>query len=491
MIAVVRQGSVPGYPNNVLFNSYVFLLFMAVVLPAWHVLPRRYRNGLLLAASYVFYAYWDWRFVFLLLASTLIDYHVAGAMHRQPVRSRRKLLLLISLVANLGILGFFKYFNFFVDSFARIGEVFGARPDALHLHVILPVGISFYTFQTLSYTIDVYRGRLEPSRSLRDFALYVAFFPQLVAGPIERAVNLLPQISRTPEPSREDVRAGLVLITTGMFKKVLVGDTCGRFADQVFAQPHVYSSPFLLAALFLFSIQIYADFSGYSSIARGTARLFGIHLMVNFEQPYLSANITEFWRRWHISLSSWLRDYLYIPLGGNRKGSRRTLINLFATMLLGGLWHGAGWNFVFWGGLHGTYLAAHKKRLGSRKAPYGFRGGTLADVLKFIAGVVATNILVLMSWLFFRAHDVQTTRYFITHIVSWRSAPFAGRVLEMCIGYGVTVLVLDLLEYCTGTHEYLLRLARPARIGFVAAAWTGVLLYMFSSRSMPFIYFQF
>ncbi len=474
-----------------LFNSYVFLAFMAIVLPLWHALPRRHRNSLLLVASYVFYGYWDWRFCFLLLASTLIDFTVARAMVRSADPGRRKRLLLVSLVANLGILGFFKYFNFFVDSFARMVSPFGVHLDMLHLHVILPVGISFYTFQTLSYTIDVYRGRLEPTDSLRDFALYVAFFPQLVAGPIERAVNLLPQIQRTPSPTRDDVRAGLALITVGMFKKVLIGDTCGRFVDQVFAQPHAYASPFLLGALVLFAIQIYTDFSGYSSIARGTARLFGIHLMVNFEQPYLSASITEFWRRWHISLSSWLRDYLYIPLGGNRKGPRRTLVNLFTTMLLGGLWHGAGWNFVFWGGLHGLYLAVHKKMLGGAKPRYGYSGTSAADFGRWLTRVVATNVLVLFTWLFFRAHDVETTRYFLANIVHWQGAPFAGRVLEMCLAYGIVTIALDVVEYVSGTHEYLLRLTPPVRWGISAAAWMGVLMYMFVTRPMPFIYFQF
>ncbi len=313
-----------------------------------------------LVASYVFYGYWDWRFCSLLLISTVVDFFVGRAIARVRRSARRKRLLWVSCVVNLGILGFFKYFNFFVDSVQEVAAGLGLSVDFLHLNIILPVGISFYTFQTMSYTIDIYRRKLEPTHSLVDFALFVAFFPQLVAGPIERARNLLPQIAVMGRPTRTQVADGLVLLTVGYFKKVLIGDACGRIVDHIFGQPDLYRSPELLAGLILFSIQIYADFSGYSDIARGLAKLLGIELMKNFEQPYLSANITEFWRRWHISLSSWLRDYLYISLGGNRRGNARTYLNLMTTMLLGGLWHGAAWTFVVWGGLHGLYLAVHK-----------------------------------------------------------------------------------------------------------------------------------
>jgi D-alanyl-lipoteichoic acid acyltransferase DltB (MBOAT superfamily) len=333
-----------------LFNSFIFFIFLAVVLPLYYWLPKKLRNPLLLVASYVFYGYWDYRFTALLAISTLIDFFVGQKLHLSANPNTRKRWLSLSMLSNLGILGAFKYYGFFVSSFAPLAAIFGGNLDYLHLNIILPVGISFYTFQTMSYTIDIYRRKLEPTNNFIDFAVFVSFFPQLVAGPIERASNLLPQIAKVPLPSRIQVEKGIVLIATGLFKKVMIGDTAGRIVDHVFAQPEIYKSPELLAALVLFSIQIYADFSGYSSIARGTAKLLGIELMKNFEQPYLSRNITEFWRRWHISLSSWLRDYLYISLGGNRKGISRTYVNLMLTMLLGGLWHGASWNFVIWGG---------------------------------------------------------------------------------------------------------------------------------------------
>lgn len=332
------------------FNSFIFFIFLAVVLPIFYKLPRRGKVVHLLIASYVFYGYWDWRFCFLLAASTVIDFFVGQQLHKSSIERRRKTLLMVSIVANLSFLAVFKYFNFFVDSIRAGLAPMGMDLDFLHMNIILPVGISFYTFQTMSYTIDIYRRKLEPTRSFLDFALFVSFFPQLVAGPIERARNLLPQIARLGNPSRTQFTEGLVLFVIGMFKKVMIGDTAGRIVDQIFTQPELYTSPELLCGLVLFSIQIYADFSGYSNIARGVAKLLGIDLMINFEQPYLSANITEFWRRWHMSLSSWLRDYLYITLGGSRGSTLRTYRNLMLTMLLGGLWHGASWNFVVWGG---------------------------------------------------------------------------------------------------------------------------------------------
>jgi len=336
-----------------LFNSFIFLIFLALIIPAYYFLSVRWRKPVILIASYFFYGYWDYRFCALLLISTVIDYFTGKYIYATENPKTRNNLLYISLFSNLGILGLFKYFNFFVSSFDAAFSIFGLQLDYLHLNIILPVGISFYTFQTLTYTIDIYRKEIKPTSSFLDFAIYVSFFPQLVAGPIERAKNLLPQIANMPTPTVNQFKQGFVLITVGMFKKVLIGDTTGRIVDQIFAQPQYYASSEMLMGLILFSIQIYADFSGYSSIARGTAKWLGIELMENFNQPYLSANITEFWRRWHISLSSWLKDYLYISLGGNRKGKGRTYINLMLTMLLGGLWHGASYTFVVWGGCMG------------------------------------------------------------------------------------------------------------------------------------------
>jgi alginate O-acetyltransferase complex protein AlgI len=476
-----------------LFNSFIFLIFLFVVLPIYYLLPQKRRNILLLIASYFFYGYWDYRFLSLLLISTFVDYFVGLKMGNVTSSITRKKLLLISMATNLGILAFFKYYGFFVQSFVPLAALFGGKIDYLHLNIILPVGISFYTFQTMSYTIDIYRNRIKPTTNLLDFAVFVSFFPQLVAGPIERAKSLLPQISKAPMPTKSQIEQGIVLIVMGLFKKVLIGDTTGRFVDHIFAQPDLYKSPELIVALFLFSIQIYADFSGYSSIARGTAKLLGIELMINFRQPYFSRNITEFWKRWHISLSSWLKDYLYISLGGNRKGLNRTYINLMITMLLGGLWHGASWNFVIWGGIHGLYLAVHKYVLNGKKVnqdDYIFNGSK--GFLRFIVKVVFTYILVLVTWLFFRAPDMNTISIFFSKIWYWEHSEYTALLFKITFIFYLVIIAFDFLQYSTKQHDFLLRIkSKPIMYGILSAMFISVLAFMFQSDPLPFVYFQF
>lgn len=406
---------------------------------------------------------------------------------------RKKKLLLLSVCVNLGILALFKYYDFFVDSFSAIAGQFNQNLDYLHLNIILPVGISFYTFQTMSYTIDIYRDKLKPTKSIIDFAVFVSFFPQLVAGPIERARNLLPQIAINKLPSKEQINSGIVLIVMGLFKKVLIGDTTGRIVDQIFSQPEIYKSPELLSALILFSIQIYADFSGYSNIARGTAKLLGFELMKNFEQPYLSRNITEFWRRWHISLSSWLKDYLYISLGGNRKSEYKTYLNLFITMLLGGLWHGASWNFVIWGGLHGLYLAIHKVILKGKKVEltsYIYNG--FYSFLKYLLQVLLTYIIVLFAWLFFRATDFDTSIYFIEKMIYWEISDLSARFFRITFFFVAVTLLYDFFEYRTKNHSFMVLIRnKHLRLGILLAIFLLNLLYMFNNEPLPFMYFQF
>ena len=475
------------------FNSFIFFLFLLPVLLVYYLARgHRAKAGWLLLVSYVFYGYWDWRFCGLLALSTIVDYVVGGRIHRTADPAPRKRLLLTSLIVNLGILGLFKYFNFFAASFESACVLFGVTPDFVHLRLILPVGISFYTFQTMSYTIDIYRRRLEPARSLLDFAVFVAFFPQLVAGPIERARNLLPQIVVLGNPSRRMIGVGLALMANGYFRKVLIGDPAGRISTQVFSDPSIYRSPELLAGLVLFGVQIYADFSGYSHIARGLAKLLGLDLMRNFEQPYLSANITEFWRRWHISLSSWLRDYLYIPLGGSRLGTRRTYINLFVTMLLGGLWHGASWTFVAWGGLHGSYLAIHKMILGKRRAADRFVYAGPASLARYLVSMAFTNCIVLLAWLFFRARDFSQAGYFLNSFVHWEGSELTARWFVITASFVLVTLLLDLVEYRTGEHAFLLtRCNRTVAWGAGLALASVVLMYILTATPLPFVYFQF
>jgi D-alanyl-lipoteichoic acid acyltransferase DltB (MBOAT superfamily) len=344
----------------------------------------------------------------------------------------------------------------------------------------------------MSYALDVYRGNMKPGESIVDFMLYVSFFPQLVAGPIERATHLLSQVSELPRPTREQVKTGIILIVTGMFKKVMIGDTTGRIVDNIFAQPHIYTSDELLCGLLLFSIQIYADFSGYSSIARGTGRLFGVELMRNFEQPYFSANITEFWRRWHISLSSWLKDYLYISLGGNRKGELRTYLNLIITMLLGGLWHGANWTFVIWGGLHGLYLAVHKLMLGDKKPADRFSYTGIKSLPVFIVKVAFTLALVNFAWLFFRAASINEAFFILGKIFDWQTGEFLWRFIQITAAYAFVTFLMDFFEYYTRRHAFLVKISSlPVRYAVMAAMAVVVLLYMFQSEPLPFIYFQF
>jgi D-alanyl-lipoteichoic acid acyltransferase DltB (MBOAT superfamily) len=472
-----------------LFNSFVFFVFLAVVLPIFYCLPTKTsKNVFLLIASYVFYGYWDWRFCALLILSTIIDFYIGLKIHNARTAQLSKRYFLVSLITNLGILGVFKYFNFFIESFQTLSEKLGWQLDMLHLNVILPVGISFYTFQTLSYSIDVYRKKLKPAENIIDFALFVSIFPQLVAGPIERASDLLPQLTVKLKPSIEQIKQGVVLIVMGLFRKVIIGDSAGRYVDNIFSNMAHYSSYELIFGLIMFSIQIYADFSGYSHIARGTAKMLGVELMKNFEQPYLSQNITEFWRRWHISLSTWLKDYLYIALGGNRKGTISTYVNIIITMLLGGLWHGASWNFVIWGGLHGIYLSIHKMMLKGEKIPERITKLNLSTVLK----VFLTYCLVLFTWLFFRSTSWDMTTLYFSKIYYWETTEHATIITVVMISFVSLTLLLDYFEYASKKHTFLLNIKSwGVKVGILLALFIVSIAYMFQSEPLPFIYFQF
>jgi alginate O-acetyltransferase complex protein AlgI len=470
-----------------LFNSIIFFSFLAIVLPTYHLLPKKkQRNCFLLFASYFFYGYWDWTFCLLIAISTIADYFLAIQIEQSKEQTRKKSLLIASLTINLGILGFFKYFNFFVDSFSQMVGQLGFTPDYLHLNIILPVGISFYTFQTLSYSIDVYRGNLKPTKNFIDFALFVAFFPQLVAGPIEKARDLLPQLKSKRIPSKQQISEGIILIITGLFRKVMIGDVSGRYVDHILNDMSYYRSSELLFAMFLFSIQIYCDFSGYSKMARGCAKLLGFELSINFEQPYLALNITDFWRRWHISLSSWLKEYLYFSLGGNRKGKTRTKINLFITMLLGGLWHGAGMNFIIWGGLHGLYLSIHKWYKGpNSESPHN------SNILIKITKIITTFILVQFSWVFFRLPNLDQIYIFFQKLIYWESSDLTLVLLRISMTFTVVLLLLDVLENYFKSHTFLMLTNSPIRYGILTVVFFITILFIYQDEAFPFIYFQF
>jgi len=354
-----------------LFNSFDFAVFLpAVFLFNWLLFRKNVnlRNVFLLAASYVFYGFWDWRFLPLIAASSLTDFFLGKQLGKTDDRRKRKLYLIISLAVNLGILGFFKYCNFFVESFIHSFTLFGKPFSYSPLNIILPVGISFYTFQSLSYIIDIYYRKFEPTSKIINFCTFVAFFPQLVAGPIERARNLLPQFDTLKKFDYDATRSGLLLITFGLFKKIVVADRLAVFVDGAYGDIATASAPALLFAAFFFAFQLYFDFSAYSDIAIGTARILGFRISMNFRRPYLSASFSEFWTRWHITLSSWFRDYVYIPLGGNRRGKRRTVINVLVVFALSGLWHGASWNFVIWGIINAMLMLIVDRLFGLEKS---------------------------------------------------------------------------------------------------------------------------
>lgn len=464
-----------------LFNSLEFPVFLAVVLAAHYVLiPARHaraRKALLLVASYAFYASWNPFFSILLAFSTAVDFVAALAMERAERARSRRLLVTASLIVNLGLLGFFKYGRFFGENvLSLVGRDF---PSGSLLDVALPVGISFYTFQSLSYSIDVYRGRQRATRSLLDFALFVSFFPQLVAGPIVRAGELLPQLLGARRVSARDVEVGLSRIATGLVKKVVLADTLAMYVERVFAAPELASGPEVVLALYSFSFQAYFDFSGYSDIAIGVALLFGVKLPENFDRPYLATSIREFWQRWHITLSTWLRDYLYVSLGGNRRGRASTLLNLFLTMLLGGLWHGAGWGFVIWGAYQGVMLAVHRAWL--------WRVGDRPPVLPAWLRRVATFHLLAAGWILFRAPTIGVSADLVERLVvpgfDWNLQ--SVQVIAV-LGLGAA---MHLLTKSLELGERLLR--KPGWAQGVAYGLAVFLIYLASGHTYEFIYFQF
>ena len=472
-----------------LFNSLDFLIFFSVLVPAYYavgrVLDTRAQNLLLLVGSYYFYAYWDVRFLSLILLSTVVDYLVGIRVHAASEDRIRRRWLWLSVSVNLGLLAIFKYLGFFVDSFVDLVEAFGFAAHRPTLGILLPVGISFYTFQTMSYTIDIYRRRLEPTERFLDFALFVAFIPQLVAGPIERARDLLPQLQGPRVFSLERVGAGLHLMVWGMFKKVFVADQVATVVNPVFAGEVEVSGVDLYIVLVAFAMQIYGDFSGYTDIARGVAKVMGIDLRLNFNLPYIAKHPSEFWERWHISLSSWLREYLYFSLGGNRRGTFNTYRNLMLTMLLGGLWHGAAWNFVIWGAFHGGILMIWHRIQRQIGRDYAWTR------LQSAVAMVTMFQLTLIGWLFFRATSASQigallTTLFTDPSVSVNTAAWAGHVLYYCW----FLWVVQLCQWRSGDLDWIRRQGAFVQAAFYLYCLLGIAQF-FGGPAAEFLYFQF
>lgn len=476
------------------FNSLHFLAFFPIVVGLYLATPARFRWALLLAASYYFYAAWRIEYLALIIVSTLVDYVAALAMERSATQKGRRFYLTLSLVSNLGILFSFKYFNFFNDSLRVVFGAFQVPYEIPAFDVLLPVGISFYTFQTLSYTIDVYRGEKTAERHLGIFALYVAFFPQLVAGPIERSTRLLPQFLQKVEVSYERAVDGLRLMLWGFFKKLVIADRLAAYVDAVYSSPADHSGGTILLATYFFAFQIFCDFSGYSDIAIGSARIMGYDLMDNFKRPYFSKSIGEFWRRWHISLSTWFRDYLYIPLGGNRVVKWRWYYNLFIVFLISGLWHGANWTFVVWGGLHGAYLIAGIVTKGVRDGIWRKLG--LPRTIRRWVAAFTTFHLVVVSWIFFRADNIQDAWLLLRRLFVFTdfrlTLPVFGRY-ELLLAFG-SILILEtvhLLERRVSLGDLVGRLPSAARWTLYYAFTMAILLFGVINQKQAFIYFQF
>ncbi|BBM87313.1 MBOAT family O-acyltransferase [Candidatus Uabimicrobium amorphum] len=472
-----------------LFNSIAFLFFAFIFTTIYFYLRGQYRLLWILLCSYVFYGWWDYRFLILIAFSTAVDFFIAQYLHRESTVRKRRLLLVVSVCTNLAVLGFFKYCNFFIDSFSLILiHVFGENTHLQTLDIILPVGISFYTFQSMSYTIDVYRNKILPEKNAIMFASYIAFFPQLVAGPIVRARQLLPQFHQDQKFNWNQFTLGFAQVLVGYFKKIVVADSLVIVIDQVFTAPNNFNALNITLGVVLYSFQIYCDFSGYSDIAIGFARMLGFEFPVNFRMPYFSRNFSEFWTRWHISLSSWLRDYVYIPLGGNRNGRINTYKNLLITMLLGGLWHGANWKFVFWGFLHGLYLILQRMAspLYQRVNRY------LPHIVQIALAMTTTYILTCAAWIFFRSESF-TKALEIFHLIF--TGDWSLHNLKNKFPLVKSIFVILLLLTCEIAHckwnftNVILHHPRLRIFIFATILWTIALLGTFNETA--FIYFQF
>jgi len=480
-----------------LFHSIDFAVFLpSVFVLYWFATNKslRLQNFLIVVASYIFYGWWDWRFLSLIFFSTVVDYSVGLLIGNEENGARRKSLLWISIVVNLGFLGFFKYYNFFQDNFIAAFSFFGSDIKPNSLNIILPVGISFYTFQTLSYTIDVYNRKLKPTRDFIAFSAFVSFFPQLVAGPIERATNLLPQFYTSRSFDYTKAVDGMRQILWGLFKKIVIADNCAMYANEIFNHSGQYSGNTLFLGALFFAFQIYGDFSGYSDIAIGTSRLFGFKLMRNFAFPYFSRDIAEFWRRWHISLSTWFRDYLYIPLGGSRGNTLMKIRNTFIIFVVSGFWHGSNWTFIAWGALNALYfLPLLLTKQNRRNLDIAAEGRILPSFREFVS-ILITFGLTVIAWIFFRAESIQhATQY----IVDMLSHPGAFMLWNVYIEYStilILLMIFVIIEWLGREQQYAMQ-----TLGLRWKKWARYTLYYsmiiaifwFGGEEQEFIYFQF
>ncbi|WP_405576052.1 MBOAT family O-acyltransferase [Winogradskyella sp. Asnod2-B02-A] len=475
-----------------LFNSFEYLIFLPTVfLLYWFVFNKhlKLQNLFLLVISYVFYGWWDWRFLALIAFSSFVDYNIGLRLDNTQEQRKRKLLLYISMLVNLGFLGYFKYYNFFIDNFKLAFESIGINMHLSSLQIILPVGISFYTFQTMSYTIDVYRKKLEPTKNVIEFFAYVSFFPQLVAGPIERAKNLLPQFKVKRKFSYDLASDGMRQILWGLFKKMVIADNCAVYVNQIFDAPQDYNSPTLILGAVLFAFQIYGDFSGYSDIAIGTAKLFGFNLMQNFATPYFSRDIAEFWRRWHISLSTWFRDYVYIPLGGSKGGKWMKVRNTFIIFLVSGFWHGANWTFIVWGFLNALFFLPLLLTNNNRNHIDVVASNKMLPSIKEIFQIGVTFVLTCFAWIFFRAKNMSSALNYLQEIGTFQSSESILPVKVLLV-----IALMVLLEWGHRERSFALQYSPSdsvIKMRMIYAIVAFLILTFGNFELTEFIYFDF
>lgn len=478
-----------------LFNSIEFLIFLPIVFCIYWLINQRNiraQNTFLVFASYFFYGWWDWRFLSLIIFSSVVDYLVGIGFGKTDNITKRKLLLLTSIAVNIGFLGFFKYFNFFAGSFYEAFTFFG-KPidDPVLLNIVLPVGISFYTFQTLSYSIDVYRKKLQPTKDATAFFAFVSFFPQLVAGPIERATNLLPQFHKQREFSYDEASDGMRQILWGLFKKVVIADNCAIYANDIFSNYADYSGSTLLLGAIFFAFQIYCDFSGYSDIAIGTARLFGFKLMRNFAFPYFSRDIAEFWRRWHISLSTWFRDYVYIPLGGSRGGKWLSIRNIFIIFIVSGFWHGANWTFIAWGALNAIYFLPIMLLKRNRVHTNTVAEDAMFPNGKEILQMSTTFFFTVIAWVFFRSETIADAFLYLSEMLSFSLFTYPEVFPEKTI---IHLVLFILIEWVQRKKQHALQFINfdsPIILRWGIYYVVLIAVFQLGGSQQEFIYFQF
>lgn len=487
-----------------LFNSIEFAIFLPIVfLLYWFVFQRnlKLQNLFIVIVSYIFYGWWDWRFLFLILFSSLQDYAVSYWLMKEKNPKKRKWLLALSIVTNLGFLGFFKYYNFFVENFITAFTFFGTKPNITTMQILLPVGISFYTFQTLSYTIDVYRKNLKPTTDFIAFSAFVSFFPQLVAGPIERATHLLPQFYKKREFNLPLAKDGMRQMLWGLFKKMVIADNCAIYANEIFANHQTSSGSDLVLGAIFFAFQIYGDFSGYSDIAIGTSKLFGFDLMKNFHFPYFSRSVAEFWRRWHISLNTWFRDYLYIPLGGSKRGDMMRIRNSLIIFIVSGFWHGANWTFIIWGLLNAIYILPSILLKTNRNNLDIVAKGKILPSIKDISNMLFTFSLITLAWIFFRAENLSHAMAYISGIFD-KSLFSMPTLKKAALGTLILIAFLLFIEWIGREDNYGIETLFNAgkdhqQYGKTFVRWSFysfiimlIVLFM-QTNETPFIYFQF